>query len=89
MHHAARALRGEILERAGRVDLRGVPIEGVAQLGIDSGLAQGPGGFLHLLGGAEDVGGRPLGGAYDGVEGFRGDRETALALLGEIGRAHV
>ena len=81
MDHAARPLCREILERAGGVDLRGVPIEGAAQLGIGTGLAQRPGGFLHLLGGAEDVGSRPLGGAHDRVQGLRGDGEAALALL--------
>ncbi len=63
------ALRGQVLEGAGRVDRGRVAVEGVAGLRVGPALAQGPGRLLDRFGGAEDVGGRLLGLAHDGVEG--------------------
>ena len=79
----AGALAGHVLERAGGIGLGRQRVDAVAGVRVGAALAQGPGDFLNLLGGVEDVGGRPLGDGDDGVELVGGAHDLArVAALG-------
>ena len=81
--HLAGALAGDVLERAGGIGLGRQRVDAVAGVRVGAALAQGPGDFLDLLGGIEDVGGRPLGDGDDGVELVGGAHDMArVAALG-------
>ncbi len=55
LDHFLRALSGDVLKRAGRVDVGGALIELVAKLDLDAPLAQDPGDLLDHLGGPENI----------------------------------
>jgi len=81
--HLAGALAGDVLKRAGGIGLGRQRVDAVAGVRVGAALAQGPGDFLDLLGGVEDVGGRPLGERDDGVEFVGGAHDMArIAALG-------
>ena len=78
LDHLARSLAGQVLKGAGGVDIRRLLIEFVAQRFDRTGLAHGPGEFLHLFGGGENARGCRLRCLHDGVE-FSGCFERAGA----------
>ena len=67
LDHFADALAGQVLERAGEIDVGRAAVDLVAGRPVDALFAQRPGGLLDLLGGGENVGGCLLGRLHDRV----------------------
>lgn len=71
IHHLARALTGNVLERAGGVDIGRALIEPFAGLGLDALFAQQPGCFLDVLCRVEYVRSGLFRGVDDCIQLFR------------------
>ncbi len=83
LDHLAGALAGQILERAGGIDVGRLAIDEVADRGVQALLAHRPGDLLDLLGGGQDVGGRGLGRLDDRIELL--GRLPELAVMRGVG----